>query len=231
MSRSITRGAAVVSAALLTAGTALAAAPAALADNPPAPTKPAPVYNGCSNPLPATVLGAPVPAYQAGSKSTPLDGSKTGVTVWHDGKGWHLRATHNQPKIKLSNGREVFPKVQFEGRIVSTRPAAVRGFALENARGHRDAFWVFRPAKKVVGFRFMNYAGIDGLDFTNACSGKTTIQVWKVTTIKVDATTTTIKREAVPVWTGKDRTVYTDAGDATPGDGRTTVVILRTKKV
>jgi len=100
------------------------------------------------NPLPTWVQGQP-------------HGLRAGVTagdyLWHDSTGWHLRVTHHSTDKKA-----------FTGVIVATEPIT---FARVKDEA-RDKVTLSDDKKKLV-FRFVNYGGIDGVDFTDACSTRT----------------------------------------------------------
>ena len=78
-----------------------------------------------------------------------------GVYMWHNGTGWHVRATHRS-----------LARNSFSGRIVTTgrffHPSAVR------LEGHD---WL-RVSKdhRTITFRFENHGAIDGLDFRTYCA-------------------------------------------------------------
>lgn len=93
---------------------------------------------------PATVQGAP--AVHAGSAA--------GDYLWHDAAGWHLRVTHANTL-----------KVGFSGTIRANKPLTVRGYRLETG----DTFTVSAD-RLSVSYRFANYGGLDGLDFTTECA-------------------------------------------------------------
>lgn len=81
-------------------------------------------------------------------------GAATGIYLWHNRSGWHLRATHPGSK-----------KVVLTGRITSTRPMRKTPVALEGAD------WVALSAdRKTIRFRFTNHGHLDGFDFTTACA-------------------------------------------------------------
>jgi hypothetical protein len=102
----------------------------------------------CRNhPLPWQVLGTPV--VQAGATS--------GVRVWHDGYGWHLRATHPGTWTET-----------FTGTVRSPGAITASGYRLEK----QDALWV-GPDRHLMTFRLVNHGGVDGIDFTDSCSLRT----------------------------------------------------------
>lgn len=85
-----------------------------------------------------------------------------GVYLWHTSTGWRLRV--NEPGAD----RAVFSgTISVDGQIVSW------GRRLENgAEGV-----VNRAGAGVASFRFVNYGGVDGLDFVTRCSGTLTVRV------------------------------------------------------
>jgi len=94
-----------------------------------------------------------------------------GVYLWHSSRGWHLRV--NEPGAD----RAVFTgSVRVDGRIVSI------GRHLENA----GEGIVYPSTAGVVGFRFVNYGGVDGLDFVTRCASTVEVRV-KVGGATVDA--------------------------------------------
>lgn len=97
-----------------------------------------------AGPWPWTVQGAP--AFAAGSAA--------GERLWHTSTGWHMRVTH--PGTYL---------VGFSGTIRANKPLRVTGYRLEPG----DTFTVSAD-KLSVTYRFKNYGGLDGLDFTTACA-------------------------------------------------------------
>lgn len=81
-------------------------------------------------------------------------GAASGVYLWHDRKGWHLRVTHPG-----SN------KVTFTGVVKSNRPIrdhAVKNEKNDQLRGGRD--------RKSFSFVFRNYGKIDGVDWRSPCA-------------------------------------------------------------
>ena len=123
-----------------------------------------------------TALVATAPAYAADT-STPststcgalpawVEGQPAGVHVrgaagdylWHDANGWHLRVTH-----RTTN------KMVFAGRITASSP-----ITFTRVRDERRDKTVLSSDGKTLTFRFVNYGGIDGVDFTDACATTTT---------------------------------------------------------
>ena len=86
---------------------------------------------------------------------------QTGVYLWHSSTGWHLRV--NEPGAD----RAVFTgTVRVDGRIDSI------GRHLEN-RGEGT----INLSPNAVAFRFVNYGGMDGLEFVTHCSNTITVNV------------------------------------------------------
>jgi hypothetical protein len=91
---------------------------------------------------PAAVEGRP-PAAKVGM---------TGVALWHDRYGWHLRES------EAGTDRAVFTgTVSTDGGLVSVRRHLEGGDA------------TFHPGPHTLGYRFTNYGGVDGVDFGVAC--------------------------------------------------------------
>ena len=114
-----------------------------------------------------TCPSEPVAHVRRGPARRPPDAD--GVYLWHTSHGWHLRV--NDPGAD----RAVFTgSVRVDGRIVSI------GRHLENA-GRRRRLPVDAPVSS--GFRFVNFGGVDGLDFVTRCASTVSVRV------KVDGTT------------------------------------------
>ncbi len=77
------------------------------------------------------------------------------MTVWHDANGWHVRVTHNALHDRVFSG------------VVETRGALtdVTAVGLE-----RNDHVKVGPGKHTIAFRFNNYGGTDGFDFTTSCA-------------------------------------------------------------
>ncbi|MGZ4676357.1 MAG: hypothetical protein ACXVJ7_01155 [Acidimicrobiia bacterium] len=85
-----------------------------------------------------------------------------GVYLWHTDRGWRLRV--NEPGAD----RAVFSgSITVDGQLVSW------GRHLEN----RGEGTVTRTGTGVAGFRFVNYGGVDGLNFVTRCSSTLTVRV------------------------------------------------------
>ena len=113
---------------------------------------------------------APIPAAPAATASTCLPGGHAdawplwtdgrpardpGVTVWHDRNGWHVRVTHNSIHDRVFSG-----EIRTTGALVNVH--AVR---LE-----KNDYLVAGSGAHTLRFRFNNYGGTDGFDFTTRCA-------------------------------------------------------------
>jgi hypothetical protein len=78
-----------------------------------------------------------------------------GVYLWHDATGWHLRVTHRGDERQVYSG----------SLVTSGTFSDVDAVRLE----HDDSFTV-GPDGHVLTFRFVNYGGVDGLDFRTHCA-------------------------------------------------------------
>ena len=79
----------------------------------------------------------------------------TGVWMWHDGLGWHIRTTHRGVALRTLSGR-----LQTAGQF-----AGVSAIRLEG----RDSLNVSKD-HHVVNFRFDNHGAVDGLNFRTHCA-------------------------------------------------------------
>ncbi len=75
--------------------------------------------------------------------------------MWHDGTGWHLRATHRTDARRTFRG-----KLVTSGRFFGVRPVRLEG--TDGVRLSSD--------RHVLTFRFVNYGHIDGIDFRTHCA-------------------------------------------------------------
>jgi hypothetical protein len=114
-------------------------------------TEESPEHERCEATLPAVVIGDP------GTKA----GAASGVRVWHDGNGWHLRATHP--------GTDA---VAFSGVIRSGQPITATGYRLEKG----DSL-ALSADRRTLTFVLVNHGGLDGVDFTDRCAIHTTFTV------------------------------------------------------
>lgn len=160
----------------------------------PRPAKP--YVNSCRPAraaLPASVVGDP--KLRPGRTSN----AAKGVYVWHDGKGWKVRVTHNAQPVA---GKPAL--IEVRGRITATkRFTRVKLVRLED-RQRGEWVSVQRPKRKTIDFRFVNGGYIDGINFAAGCSGKLTFTVWQVTRANG-----TVTRTPLPVFVGAARTQLT----------------------
>lgn len=80
-------------------------------------------------------------------------GGRAGFYVWHDSRGWHLRTTTPERRPHL-----------FSGTIVSSGDIRLVHHYRDEGR---DTVTVNGNA---LTFRFVTYAGVDGVDFTAGCT-------------------------------------------------------------
>jgi hypothetical protein len=92
----------------------------------------------------------PWPAWAEGGPATD-----PGVRVWHSADGWHVRVTHSTMHDRVFAG-----EILTTGRIVGATPVKLE---------KNDAFTV-GPRQHGLVFRFNNYGGVDGFDFTTTCA-------------------------------------------------------------
>ena len=111
------------------------------ASTPPAPTFSTSSTAGHDDVWPAWTNGRP--------------GRDPGVTMWHDGNGWHVRVTHNAVHDRVFSG-----EIRTTGTLTNVN--AVR---LEK----NDSLTV-GSGEHALRFRFNNYGGTDGFDFTTQCA-------------------------------------------------------------
>lgn len=88
-------------------------------------------------------------------------GSEAAQTVWHDGRGWHLRVT--------KPGRE---RLVFSGTITTSEPMRYTPRRLEK----KDRV-LLSSDRRTLSFRFNNFGKIDGLDFVANCSSSVTFSL------------------------------------------------------
>jgi len=100
---------------------------------------------------PATVEGQPERLHA---------GSTDGHYVWHDRNGWHLRTTTPQRSAHV-----------FTGRIVSSDN--IRSVTMVRDENDDRA----TVSGHVLSFRFVTYAGIDGLNFRVGCTNSVTFEL------------------------------------------------------
>ena len=127
------------------AGTTAAAAGAT---TPTDATEESPEHERCEASLPSIVVGDP------GATA----GDIAGFRVWHDGSGWHVRATHH--------GSD---PVAFSGVVRSGQPITATGYKLEKG----DTMTLSKD-RRTLTFALVNHGGLDGVDFTDRCAIHTT---------------------------------------------------------
>jgi hypothetical protein len=119
----------------------------------------------------------PWPAADEGRPAAHPDAS--GVYLWHSNDGWHLRVNDPGPDRAVFTGT-----VRVDGQVLST------GRHLEQ----RGEGVLTRPRAGIVGYRFTNYGGVDGLDLVTRCSSHLTVRA------RVDGQAV----DAAHVWIGAD---------------------------
>jgi hypothetical protein len=75
--------------------------------------------------------------------------------MWHDDTGWHVRVTHKTDALRT-----------FTGELVT----AGRFVGVSSVRLERDDWRHVSPDHHMITFRFVNYGGIDGLNFRTRCA-------------------------------------------------------------
>ena len=117
---------------------------------------PAAAYADDSTPAASTsgaTCGA-LPSYVEGRPAHLHVRGATGDYLWHDSTGWHLRVTHPTRS-----------RMVFRGVITASNPMKFQRVRDER----RDKVTLLNGGKTLV-FRFVNYGGIDGVDFTDSCA-------------------------------------------------------------
>lgn len=104
--------------------------------------------SGCvSGRWPAVVQGRPESFAPHGAK---------GIYVWHDERGWHLGVTHDGEGPVVFEGR-----ISVNGRLLGVERRTEGRDEARITHGHRQ-----------IGFRFVNWGWIDGVDFVTRCTDK-----------------------------------------------------------
>jgi hypothetical protein len=125
--------------ACMLAGTIAVAAPAASAA-----TTAAPAASTCpGGHYPAAIVGVP----------TKAKVGMTGMALWADSHGWHLRVSEAGPD-----------------RAVFTGAVTTNGVMRSVARHTEGGDLVLSVGDRAVAFRFVNYGHLDGIDFVVPCS-------------------------------------------------------------
>ncbi len=107
--------------------------------------------------VPASTAGAstcPSGVWPAAAEGRPTAAKPgmTGVALWHDKYGWHLRES------EAGRDRAVFAgTISTDGKLVSVRRHLEGGDV------------TVRPGPHSEAYRFTNYGGLDGIDFGVAC--------------------------------------------------------------
>jgi hypothetical protein len=106
---------------------------------------------GASTTTTTTCATGAWPAYVEGRPPAAKIGM-TGVALWHDIGGWHLRVSEAGPDRAVFTG-----VVSTDGKLVSVR------------RHLEGGDITLTPGPHSVAYRFTNYGGIDGIDFGALC--------------------------------------------------------------
>lgn len=107
----------------------------------------------CSNP------DAHWPAYVQG-KPDAFDAGDNGVYLWHNPSGgWGLRVSHPQLPGKAN-------RVVFTGTVVSKGKIG----NVVKVRDEKGDVVKVGPKGHTLRFRFVDYGGVDGVDFTTTCT-------------------------------------------------------------
>jgi hypothetical protein len=107
----------------------------------------------------ATCPGGHYPASVGGRPATVKVGM-TGMAVWADRHGWHVRVSEAGKDRAVITGR-----ITTDGTIKSVTRYTERGDLTLDRGRHR------------VVYRFTNYGGVDGLDFVLPCSSQVRFSV------------------------------------------------------
>lgn len=107
---------------------------------------------------PASAAPCPIGTWSSTAQGRPASlapGSSTGMYMWHDSDGWHVRVTHPG-----------HARVRFTGLIdsVGTGPFDVATVATES-----NDVVVVNPLAGRIRFRMENRGRIDGFDFKVGC--------------------------------------------------------------
>lgn len=86
-------------------------------------------------------------------------GDRGGDYLWHDNTGFHLRVTNR------GDGRDVYT-----GVITSPTPMHITPIGLEPSD-----YVSLSPDGRILGFMFIDYGHIDGVDFTTDCASSITV--------------------------------------------------------
>jgi hypothetical protein len=83
-----------------------------------------------------------------------LDAGDHGIYLWHDLDGWHLRITHANDNARVYTG-----EITTDG-VLSAQPVKLE----------KDDHVVIGPYDHELAFAFVNYNGVDGIDFQTSCA-------------------------------------------------------------
>ncbi len=128
---------------------------------------PAGAQAGSSTAPPAAARGAKTcsnpdshwPAYVQG-KPDAFDAGDDGVYIWHNPSGgWGLRVSHPQLPGKAN-------RVVFTGTVVSKGKIG----NVTKVRDEKGDVVKVGPKGHALRFRFVDYGGVDGVDFTTTCT-------------------------------------------------------------
>ena len=110
----------------------------------------------------ATAVDDAWPGWTQGRPANVDPETADGVYMWHDGTGWHVRATHRG-----------VARSTFSGTITTTgRFVGVSSVRLE---GHDTR--TVSPDHHTITFRFENHGAIDGLNFRTRCAPSITFDL------------------------------------------------------
>ena len=119
---------------------------------------PAAYADGTTSTSGSTTTCGALPSWAEGRPANVHVRAAAADYLWHDANGWHLRVTHHTTH-----------RMVFAGRITSSDT-----ISYVRARDEKRDRTVRSADGKALSFRFTNYGGIDGVDFTDACAATTT---------------------------------------------------------
>ena len=102
---------------------------------------------------PTTCPPGRYPVATVGGVPTDAKAGMTGMAVWFDAKGWHLRVSEAGPDRAVFTG-----SIATDGVLKSVKRHTERGDIKVELGAHRAVF------------RFTNYGAVDGIDFVLPCS-------------------------------------------------------------
>ena len=110
-----------------------------------------------------------------------------GVTLWHDANGWHVRVTHNAIHDRVFSG-----VIHTSGTLTD----------VHSVRLEKNDYVKVGSGGHTLAFRFNNYGGVDGFDFTTTArrtsrsASRPTVTCWPPRTsrsVRPDATPRTTR--------------------------------------